>query len=301
MALITTGNIPNALKAGLAAMAGAYPAYPAQYTEVFDIYTSDKNQEVEIEMKFTGLAQIKPEGSPIAVDSMGQRILTTYVHRNVGISFQITQEAIQDNLYKTRFPMQSKSLLDSMQQAKETLGMSVLNNGFNAAFPLGDGQPFFSTAHPIDGGTFANTPSVQTDLNEASLESAVIAIQQFRNQAGLIVMTKPRKLVVSVQNQFVAQRLLGSNFRTDTANNDESAIYSMTVIPQGARVNQFLTIPGFWGILTDAPDGMKHYERTPMMTDVYTDFSTKNLLASANQRYSFGVTNVRAMYASSGM
>jgi phage major head subunit gpT-like protein len=301
MALINTGSIANELRPGLAALTGAYARYPSQYKEVFNIYTSDKYEEIEVEMRFTGLAQIKPEGGPIAVDTMGQRIITTYVHRNVGISFIITQEALQDNLYKTRFPMQSKALLDSMEQAKETLGMAVLNNGFDVNFPLGDGQPLFSTAHPIDGGTFSNKPSVATDLNEASLEAACITIEQFKNQAGLIVMTKPRKLIVPPQNQFVAQRILGSAFRTGTANNDESALYSMSMIPEGARVNQFLTLPNSFFVVTDAPDGLKMYERTPLETDVYCDFLTKNLMASANQRYSFGVTNVRSIYGSSGM
>lgn len=301
MSIITTGNIPAALKAGLAAMTGGYARYPSQYTQVFDIYTSDKASEVEVEMKFTGLAQVKPEGAPIAVDSMGQRILTTYVHRTIGISFQITKEALADNLYKTRFPMQSKSLLDSMQQAKETLAMSVLNNGFNGNYPLGDGQPLFSRFHPIDGGFLANTFAVQTDLNEASLESATIQIQQFRNQAGLIVMTKPKKLIVAPQNQYVAQRILGSAFRTGTANNDENALYNMGMIPEGAFANQFITIPGFWMVLTDAIDGFKMYQRQPLETDVYADFTTKTLMASADERYSFGATNVRCAFASQGV
>jgi Mu-like prophage major head subunit gpT len=300
MALITTGNIINELKPGLAAIAGAFARYPSEYSDLFDIYASDKAFEVEVEMKFLGLAQVKPEGSPTALDTMGQRIITTYTHRNISIGFAITKEAIEDNLYKTYFPMQGKSLMDSMVQTKETLAASIINNGFNPLYAIGDGQPLFSTAHPIDGGTYANRPTIQADLNEASLESAIIAIQLFKNQAGLIVMTKPRKLFVSPQNQFVAERLLGSSFRTSTANNDISAMYAMGAVPEGARSMHFITIPGFWGLKTDSSDGFKHYERTSLETDVYTDFITSNLMAKAMQRYSFGVTNARAMYASSG-
>lgn len=298
---IVTGNIPNLLRAGLAAVAGMYPNYPTQWSEIFDTYESDKNFEQEVEMKFLGIAAVKPEGGPSIVDNMGQRFVTTYQHKNISISFAITQEALEDNLYKNYFPMQTKALMKSMNQAKEVLGMSILNLGFDPNAPIGDGQPFFSTAHPIDGGAYANRFAVQADLNEASLEAATIQIMQFPDLAGLRSMVKPRKLVTSIQNTYVGERLLGSSFRTGTANNDISAMYSMGTIPEGGRTMQFLTIPKFWGILTDASDGLKYYERTPLNTDVYTDFITSNLLAKAWQRYSFGVTNPRAMFASTGV
>lgn len=297
---IVTGNIPNLLRAGLSAIAGMYPNYPTQWSEIFDVYQSDKNFEQEVEMKFLGLPQITPEGAPSPSDNMGQRFLTTYQMQKLSISFAITQEALEDNLYKTYFPMQSKALLKSMNQGKETLGMSVINNGFNAAFPIGDGQPLFSTAHPIDGGTFANTFAIQEDLNEASLEQALIAVQQFPDLAGLRSMVKPRKLITSIQNQFVGERILGSSFRTGTANNDINALYSMSMIPEGGRAMQFITLQGFWGILTDASDGFKYFERTPLNTDIYTDFSTSNLQAKAWQRYAFGVTNSRCMFGVNG-
>lgn len=300
MSLITRGDIVNELKPTLAAICGAFERYPSEYSDLYDIYDSDKAFETEVEMKFLGLAQIKAEGSPTALDSMGQRIVTTYTHRNIGIGFAITEEAIDDNLYKSYFPMQGKSLMDSMIQTKETLGAAILNNGFDARYPIGDGQALFSVAHPIDGGTYANRPSVQADLNEASLEAGIIAIQKFKNQAGLTIMTKPQKLFVSVENQFTAERLLGSAFRTQTANNDISATYNMGAIPQGARVLHFVNIPGFWGIKTDSSDGFKMYQRKELKTDVYTEFMTNNLLAKASERYSFGVTNPRSMYASTG-
>jgi phage major head subunit gpT-like protein len=297
---INTTAIANLLRPGLAAVFGDYPMYPSQWSEIFETYESDKAVEIEVEMKMLGLGQIRPEGSPTAVDTMGQRIITNYVHKYVALSFNITRQAIVDNLYKTKFPLMVRSLKKSMAQTKEVLGASVLNNGFSAAFPIGDGQPLYSTIHPIDGDFVANTPSVQVDLNEASLESAIITIQQFKDQAGLTTQTKPEKMVVPPQGQFVAERLLASAFRTNTANNDISAIYNVSAIPKGYRVNQYLTLPNSWFIFTDATDGMKHYIREPIETDVYTEFSTDNLLAKAVERYSFGVSNFRATYASNG-
>lgn len=297
---INTTAIANLLRPGLAAVFGDYANYPSQWSEIFETYESDKAVEIEVEMKMLGLAQIRPEGSPTAVDTMGQRIVTSYTHKYVALSFTITRQAIMDNLYKTKFPLMVKALKKSMAQTKEILGSSILNNGFDNSYPIGDGQPLFSTAHPIDGSVVANRPTVQADLNEASLESAIIAIQQFKDQAGLIVQAKPEKMVVPPQGQFVADRLLGSAFRTNTANNDISAIYNVSAIPQGYRVNQYLTLPNSWFVLTDAPDGFKHYIREPLETDVYTDFATDNLLAKAVERYSFGVSNFRCAYGSNG-
>lgn len=295
---INTTAIANLLRPGLSAVFGDYPLYPSQWSDIFETYDSDKAVEIEVEMKMLGLAQIRPEGSPTATDTMGQRIVTNYVHKYIALSFSITRQAIMDNLYKTKFPLMVRALKKSMAQTKEVLAASILNNGFSASFPIGDGQALYSTAHPIDGNTVANTPSVSTDLNEASLEAAVISIQQFKDQAGLIVQTKPEKLIVPPQGQFVAERLLGSAFRTNTGNNDISAIFNVSAFPQGYRVNQYLTLPNTWYVVTDAPDGFKHFVRESIETDVYTDFSTDNLLAKAVERYSFGVSNFRASYAS---
>lgn len=296
---INTGAIANLLRPGLAAVFGDYPMYKSQWSEIYEVYESDKATEIEVEMKLLGLAEIRPEGSPTAMDNMGQRIITSYTHRYIALGFQITRQAIMDNLYKTRFPMMAKALRDSLAQTKEILGASVLNNATNAAFPIGDGQPLASTAHPIDGGTFANTFNAHMDLNEASLESAIIGIQQFKNQAGLIVETKPTKLIVPPALQFTAERILGSAFRTSTNNNDISAVYNVTSVPQGYRVNQFLTSTNSqWFLLTDAPS-FKHYVREKVETDVYTDFSTDNLLAKGVERYSFGVSNARGVWCSS--
>ena len=297
---INTGAIANLLRPGLAAVFGNYPMYPSQWSDIFDVYDSDKAVEIEVEMKMLGLAQIRAEGAATAMDNMGQRIVTNYNHKYLALGFIITRQAIMDNLYKTRFPMMAKALRDSLGQSKEILGASVLNNGFLTTFPIGDGQPLFSLVHPIDGATVANTPAVQADLSEAALEAAIVGVQQFKNQAGLIVQTKPKKLIVSPSDQFTAERLLASAFRTATANNDINAIYNVSAVPEGYRVNQFLTDSDAWFLLTDAPDGFKHYIREAVETDVYTDWSTDNIQAKAVERYSFGVSNFRAAYGSSG-
>ncbi len=290
---INTTAIANLLRPGLKAVYGDYPSYPSQWSEIFTTHDSDKAVEIEVEMKFLGLAQIRPEGAQTATDTMGQRIVTSYVHKYLALQFHITRQAIKDNLYKTRFPLMSRSLKKSMLQTKEILGASVLNNGFNNAYPIGDGKSLFNLNHPIDGGVFANGFSTIVDLNEAAIEAAIPIIQQFKDQAGLICMTQPKKLIVPPQLQFTADRLLGSSFRTGTPNNDISAMYNMSSIPEGFRTNQFLSNPNAWFILTDAPDSFKHYVREPIEVDVYTDFSTDNLMAKAVERYSFGVSNAR--------
>jgi len=297
---INTSQIQQLLRPGLAEVFGDYPMYPAEYTEIFEVKSSDKAVEIEVEMKLLGLASTKAEGAATAFQDMGQRIISTYYHRYTSVGFIITRQAMKDNLYESQFPQQAQSLRNSMMQSKEVNGASVLNNGFSASFPGGDGVALFSTAHPIDTGTFANTPTVQTDLNESSLQDAITAISQFRDQAGLITMTKPVKLVVPPQLQFTADRLLNSQFRTGTANNDVNAIYNMGAVPQGYKINHFLTDTNAWFLKTDAPNGLKHYVREKLETDVFTDFTTSNLLAKAIERYSFGWSNSRSIYGSSG-
>jgi len=297
---INTSQIQQLLRPGLAEVFGDYPMYPAEYAEIFTVKTSDKAVEIEVEMKLLGLASQKAEGAPTAFQDMGQRVISTYYHRYTSVGFIITRQAMKDNLYESQFPQQAQSLRNSMMQSKEVNGASVLNNGFSSSYPGGDGVALFSTAHPIDTGTFANTPTVQTDLNESSLQDAITATSQFRDQAGLITMTKPVKLIVPPQLQFTADRLLNSQFRTGTANNDINAIYNMSAVPQGYRVNHFLTDTNAWFLMTDAPNGLKHYVREKLETDVFTDFTTDNLLAKAIERYSFGWSNARSIFGSSG-
>jgi hypothetical protein len=297
---INTSSIQALLRPGLADVFGDYPQWPSQWTEIFERHTSDMAVEIDVEVKLLGLAQIKAEGASISYDSMGQRYVTNYYHRNVGIGFIITKNAMRDNLYKAQFPLQAKALKNSMMQTKETLGAAVLNNGFDTNFPIGDGQPVFSISHPIDGGVVANTFSVQADLNETSLEDAINGVQRFRDQAGLKCNIKQKKLIVPTELQWTASRLLNSQFRTDTANNDISAIYNSDAVPQGYRVNLYLTDTNSWFLMTDADAGFKYYQRDPLETDVYQDFDTSNLKAKAEERYSFGASNFRAGWGSQG-
>lgn len=301
--MINTSTIAQLLRPGLKAVFGRMSLYPEQWTEIFTTYDSDKYQEFDLEMKYLGPADIKQEGQPISTDSMGQRILTTYVHKRIGLSFTITLEAIEDNLYQQQFPQQAVALKDSLRTTKNILGANVLNNAFNAAYPIGDGQPMCSAAHPIDGGIYANTfgagaPAV--DLSEAGLENAIIAIQKLPMQSGILAQVMPKKLIIPRELQFAATRLLESTFRVNTNNNDVNALYHLNYIAEGYRVNQFLTSATAWFMLTDAPHGLKHFQRSPIKSDTYVDFSTDNVMAKATERYSFGCSNPRGIFGSKG-
>ena len=297
---INTAAIQNLLRPGLAAVFGSDPMYAPQWPEIFERHDSDKSIEIDVEMKMMGVGAIRAEGAPTQFQDMGQRFVTQYVNRYVAAGFVITRQALKDNQYKKDFPKQAQSLRDAIDQAREILGAAVLNNGFNANFPVGDGLAAFSTAHIIDTGTYANTFTTMADLNETSLEDALTDIQQFRNQAGLRVMVKARKLIVPAELQWTADRLLGSQFRTGTANNDISAVYNTMAVPDGYRVNQYLTDTNAWFILTNAREGFKYYDREAYETSVFTDFMSDNLLAKAICRFSFGLSNPRGGFASSG-
>jgi hypothetical protein len=302
--MINTGQIAQLLRPGLKAVFGQYPTYPEQWTEIFKTYQSDKYQEIEVEMKYLGAADIKPEGAPIATDSMGQRIVTNYIHKRVGLSFTITKEAVEDNLYQSQFPQQAVSLRNSLRVTKNILGANVLNNAFNAAYPIGDGQPVCSANHPIDGGVFSNAfagAAPNVDFSEAGVEQAIILIQKFPMQSGILSQTMAKKLILPRELQFAASRLLNSAFRVDVANNDINALYHNDYIPDGYKINQYLTSPSAWFIITDAEDGLKHFQRTPVDTDTYVDFSTDNVMAKATERYSFGVSNSRGIFGSPGV
>lgn len=297
---INTGAIINLLRPGLASVFGSDPMYPPQWSEIFEKHTSDKQIELDVEMKMMGLGAIRPEGSPTNYQDMGQRYVTQYVNRYVSAGFVITRAAIKDNLYRAEFPKQAQSLKDSLDQTKEVLGATVINNGFNTSYPGGDGQPLFSASHPIDGGTVSNTFTVQADLNETSLENALVQIQQFQNVAGLRVMVQPKKMIVPPQLQWTANRILNSQFRTGTGNNDISAVYNTNAVPDGYRVNQFLTDTNAWFLLTNAQQGLKYFDREAYETSMFSDMDTDNLKAKAIARYSFGWSNWRAAFGSSG-
>ncbi len=299
---INTGNIANLLRPGLKAIISNQPMYKPQWSEIFKSYDSDKQVEIEVEMRMLGLGQIRAEGAPTAMDTMGQLIITNYVHRYVALGFVITRQALVDNLYQTRFPMMATSLKESLNQSKELLGASVLVNAFNANFPIGDGQPLCSQYHPIDGGVYSNVANPGVDLNEASLEAAIVAVQQFKSQSGLILNTQPKAVLSGPANQFTMDRILNSTFRPGTANNDLNAIQHMRSVPNGFIVNQFLTTgsPGAWYLLTTAEDGLKHFVRESLETDVYADMDTSNIKCIALERYSFGASNARCIWGSNG-
>jgi len=299
---VNTAAIKSLLRPGLKTVFGDYPMYEGQWADIFTRNKSNMASEVDVEMRYLSLAQLKTEGASVSYDlNSGERYSTIYNHQTIGLGFIITREAMRDNLYQSAFPNQAKALSNSLKQTKEIRAASVLNNGFTAgAFALGDGQALFSTAHPIDNGTVANTFSVQADLSEASLEAAVIGTQKFRDIAGNRVMVKPTKLIVPAELQFTAERLLKTELRTSTANNDINAMYSLSTVPQGYRVNQFLTDPNGWYLMTNAENGFKYFERDPVETDMTTDFDTKSIKVSAIERYSFGVSNFRASWASQG-
>jgi hypothetical protein len=296
---INTNQIAALLRPGLKAVFGQLPQYPEQWKEIFTTYQSDKYQEIDVEMKYLGAADIKPEGSPYAVDSMGQRTVTNYVHKRVGLSFTITKEAMEDNLYQSQFPQQAVSLRNSLRATKNILGANILNNAFNSAYPIGDGQPICSANHPIDGGVASNTMGI-ADLSLATLEEVIIQIQQTPMASGMLAQIMPKKLVVAPGNQFVASVLLNTKQKTTSADNDINPIYHSNYIPQGYVVNQYLTNPKAWFVITDCPNGLKHYQRTPVETDTYVDFPTDNIMAKAGERYSFGISDWRAIFGSVG-
>jgi|ERR1700729_464162 len=232
---------------------------------------------------------------------MGQAYTTSYFHRNFGIGFIITANAIRDNLYKDQWPRATESGKDSMRQAKNIEGASVLNNSFSNLFPVSDGQPLFSTAHPVQGNVTSNAFALPTQLNENSLQDGLISIQKFLSAASLRVALNSEKLIVPAELQFTAEVLLESKMRTSTANNDISAIYNLSSVPMGYRVNQFLSNPNAWFLLTDEGNGFKYYERDPLTIDMFTDASTRNLSVTFVERYSFGCSNWRAAFGSQGV
>jgi hypothetical protein len=297
---INLAEIADLLKPGINAIVGDYPHYQGQWSEIFTKHSSDMASETDVEMRMLGLAQLSAEGASTPWDTMGARIKTNYYHRYVRLGFVITRQALKDNLYKKQFNPSVTALRTSFQQTKEVLAASVLNNGFDTAFPVGDGAALFSTAHVIEGGTQANKAATDADLNETSLMNGLIAIQRFKDFAGLKVAFKGRKLIVPTESMFVAEKLLRSTNTPGSANNDINALRSMSAVPEGYVVNQFLSDTNSWFLKTDAPDGFKHFVREPFETDMQTDFDTWSLKTHGIERYSFGVTNWRAAYGSDG-
>ncbi len=298
--MINTGAIAQLLRPGLDAVIAKMKTYPEEWTEIYKTTPSYKNQEIDVEMKLFGNGVIKPEGQPGSTDTAGQRIVTSYLHKVVSLQFAITKEAVEDNLYKGQFTINSNALADSLRSTRNILGANLLNNAFNANYPTGDGQPVCSLNNPIDGGTYANKLAVPAAFGEASVEQLLLLCQKMPLQSGLLSQTMARKMIVPANLQFKSSILTNSVFRTGTANNDINAIYHGDYLPEGYKINHFLTSPNAFFILTDAPDGFKHFQRTAVEGDTYVDFMTKNVMCSLSERYSMGISNKRAVVGTEG-
>ena len=248
-----------------------------------------------------GAAPTKSEGSAVSFDNANEAYTARYNHETVALAFSITEEAIEDNLYDRLGSRYTRALARSMAHSKQVKAAAVLNNAFSSSFTGGDGKELCATDHPLTGGgVFANTPTTPADLNETSLEDALINIAGFVDERGLKVALRGTKLIIPRQLQFVAERLMVSNLRVGTADNDVNAIRSMGMLPDGYAVNDFLTDPEAFFVLTDAPRGFIHFERTPLATNMEADFDTGNMRFKARERYSFGYSDPRCVFGSPG-
>jgi len=299
---ISRAQLLKELLPGLNALFGLeYATYGEQHKEIYETETSERSFEEETKLSGFSAAAVKNEGAPIAYDNAQEAFTARYTHVTIAQGFSLTEEAIEDNLYDSLSARYTKALARSMAYTKQVRAASVLNNGFNAAFPGGDGVALFSTAHPlVSGGTNSNRPTTGADLNETSLEAAVIQIAQWTDERGLLIAAKPKKLIVPPQLQFVATRLLETELRVGTTDNDINALKNNGSIPEGYTVNNYLTDVNAWFLCTDVPNGMKHFVRTPLSNSMDGDFDTGNVRYKSRERYSFGFSDPLGMFASPG-
>jgi hypothetical protein len=299
---ISRAQLLKELLPGLNALFGMeYARYGEEHKEIFETEASERSFEEETKLSGFSAAPVKNEGSAISYDNAQEAWTARYNHETIAQGFSITEEAMEDNLYDSLSNRYTKALARAMSYTKQVKAASVLNNGFSASYLGGDGVALFSTAHPlVSGGVNANTPSTQTDLNETSLEAAVIQIAGWTDERGLLIAAKPRKLVVPPQLMFVATRLLETNLRVGTNNNDINALKNNGSIPEGYTTNHFLTDTNAWFLLTDVPNGLKHFERVALATSMDGDFDTGNVRYKARERYSFGWSDPLGAFASSG-
>ena len=298
---ISRAQLLKELLPGLNALYGLeYEKYENEHAEIYETETSDRSFEEEVKLSGFGAAPVKAEGAAISYDNAQEHYTARYNHETVAMGFSITEEAMEDNLYDSLSARYTKALARAMAYTKQTKAAALLNTGFTS-FNSGDGVTLFSTSHPtVGGGTNANRLATNADLNETSLEQAVIDIAAFTDERGLLIAARPRKLIVPPALMFVATRLLQTELRTGTADNDTNALRSNGSIPEGYRVNHYLTDTDAFFITTDIPNGMKHFERTTMATSMDGDFDTGNVRYKARERYSFGVSDPLGMYGSPG-
>jgi Mu-like prophage major head subunit gpT len=299
---ISRAQLLKELLPGLNALFGLeYARYDEEHKEIYETETSERSFEEETKLSGFSAAPVKNEGSAIAYDNAQEAWTTRYTHETIALGFSITEEAIEDNLYDSLSARYTKSLARAMAYTKQVKAAAVLNNGFSASYPGGDGVALFSTAHPlVSGGTNSNTPATQVDLNETSLEAAIIQIAAWTDERGLLIAAKPKKMVIPPALMFVAERLLETSLRVGTNDNDINAIKNMGAVPEGYTVNHFLTDSNAWFLTTDVPNGMKHFVRTPLQNSMDGDFDTGNVRYKSRERYSFGWSDPLGMWGSSG-
>ena len=298
---ISRAQLVKELEPGLNALFGLeYKNYANEHSQIFDTENSDRAFEEEVMLSGFGNAGVKPEGQSVNYDAATETFTARYTHETLALAFSITEEAIEDNLYDRLASRYTKALARSMANAKQVKAANVLNRGFNSSYTGGDGLELFSTAHVIVSGTEQNELSTAADLNETSLEQAMIDIAALTDERGLKIAAQGRKMIVPAALQFTAERLLKSVGRTGTADNDISAVVSMNVIPQGYVVNHYLTDTDAWFIKTDVPNGLKHFVRAPIKTAMEGDFETGNVRYKARERYSFGWSDWRGVFGSPG-
>jgi hypothetical protein len=299
---ISRAQLLKELLPGLNALFGLeYARYGEEHQEIYETETSERSFEEETKLSGFSAAPVKNEGSAIAYDNAQEAWTARYNHETIAYGFSLTEEAIEDNLYDSLSARYTKALARAMAYTKQVKAAAVLNNGFNGAIVGGDGVSLFSTAHGlVNGGTNSNTPAVAADLNETSLENAVIQIAAWTDERGLLIAAKPKKLIVPPALQFVATRLLETKLRVGTTDNDINALENNGSIPEGYTINHFLTDTNAWFLTTDVPNGMKHFVRTPLQNSMDGDFDTGNVRYKARERYSFGYSDPLGMYGSPG-
>ena len=299
---ISRAQLLKELLPGLNALFGLeYKRYGEEHKELYTTEKSERSFEEETKLSGFSAAPVKNEGSAIAYDNAQEAFTARYNHETIALGFSITEEAVEDNLYDSLSARYTKALARAMAYTKQVKAASVINNGFSAAYLGGDGAPLFSTAHPlVNGATNSNRPTTNADLNETSLEAAVIQIAAWTDERGLLIAAKPRKLIIPPALMFVATRLLETSLRVGTTDNDVNALKNNGSIPEGYSVNHFFTDTSGWYLTTDVPNGLKHFERSPLANSMDGDFDTGNVRYKARERYSFGWSDPLGMFGSPG-
>ena len=299
---ISRAQLLKELLPGLNALFGLeYAKYGEEHKEIYETETSERSFEEETKLSGFSAAPVKNEGSAIAYDNGQEAWTARYNHETIAMGFSLTEEAIEDNLYDSLSARYTKALARSMAYTKQVKAAAVLNNGFSSTYTGGDGVALFSASHPlVSGGTNSNIPSTPADLNETSLEAAVIQISLWTDERGLLIAAKPKKLIVPPALQFVATRLLETELRVGTNDNDINALKNNGSVSEGYTINHFLTDTNAWFLTTDVPNGMKHFVRTPLQQSMDGDFDTGNVRYKSRERYSFGWSDPLGMYGSQG-